>query len=84
MKTFFKKSKSGVFIIVVDESAVDNISTLTVCRVFQLADDASLDAVTCLLMSDTGLALNWNPSAIEEQDENEGSEDDYRGRYNFF
>ena len=41
------------------------------CRVFQLTDELSLDAVSCLMISDTGLYLNWNPSTLGA---NEGDE----------
>ena len=70
----------GVFIIELDESTLANISTeaptLTMCRVFQLKDELSLDAVSCLMISDTGLYLNWNASTLSanEDDENLESE----------
>jgi len=66
----------GVFIVEVDESSLGNISNeapiLTVCRVFRLTSQESLDEVSCLMMSDTGLYLNWIPNTlIAEEDEEE-------------
>jgi len=67
---------NGVFIVEVDESSLANISTkapiLTVSRVFRLTDQSSLYNVSCLMLSDTGLYLNWNPNAMipDEYEEN--------------
>ena len=61
----------------VDESDLGNISdkapALTVCRVFQFASQTSLSAVNCLILSDTGLYLNWDPKKllVDEEDEDE-------------
>jgi len=74
----------GVFIVEVDESSLGNISNeapiLTVCRVFQLTNLVSLDEVSCLMISDTGLYLNWIPDTLNaDEDEEEfepTSEDD--------
>ena len=59
-----------------DESSLGNISDeapiLTVCRVFRLTNQKSLDEVSCLMMSDTGLYLNWIPNTlIADKDEEE-------------
>jgi len=60
----------GVFIVEVDKSSLGNIlneaPTLSICRVFRLTSEESLDEVSCLMMSDTGLYLNWIPSTLIE------------------
>ena len=82
---FFSYQTNGVFIVEVDESNLSNISNkapaLTVCRVFQFANHTSLSAVSCLVLSDTGLYLNWDPKKLlvdEDEDERLGpwSDDD--------
>jgi hypothetical protein len=73
---------SGVFIVEVDESSLGNISNeapiLTVCRVFRLMSQESLDQVSCLMMSDAGLYLNWIRSTLiaDEDEEFETTLDD--------
>ena len=56
-----------------DESSLGNISneapTLSICRVFRLTSVESLEQVSCLMMSDTGLYLNWIPSTLDIADE---------------
>ncbi|KAF8797521.1 hypothetical protein BYT27DRAFT_7344147 [Phlegmacium glaucopus] len=73
---------NGIFIIHVDESTLGNISneapTLTVCRLCQLRNEATLDAISCLMISDTGLYLNWNPTAMEDEKFVPWSEDDFQ------
>jgi hypothetical protein len=68
----------------VDESSLGNISNeapiLTVCRIFRLSNQESLDEVSCLMMSDTGLYLNWIPNTLipdeDKEDFEPTSEDD--------
>jgi hypothetical protein len=40
------------------------VPNLSVSRVFRLTDEASLDEVSCLMMSDTGLYVTWNPNTV--------------------
>ena len=37
---------------------------MSVCRVFRLRSIESLEEVSCLMMSDTGLYLNWIPNTL--------------------
>ena len=73
-----------------DESSLANISTeapiLTVSRVFQLTDQTSLYDVSCLMLSDTGLYLNWNPNAMipDEYEENFEPRSEDVGKWNLF
>jgi hypothetical protein len=73
---------SGVFILEVDESSLGNISNeapiLSFCRVFRLRSHEALEEVSCLMMSDTGLYLNWIHSTLiaDGDDEDEEEEDD--------
>ena len=61
-----------------DESSLENISneapTLSICRVFRLTSVESLDEVSCLMMSDTGLYLNWIPSTVIAHEDEEDEE----------
>jgi hypothetical protein len=51
---------------------------LTVCRVFRLTSQESLDEVSCLMMSDTGLYLNWIRSTlIADGNDDEEEEDEF-------
>ena len=72
---FFPRQTKGVFIIEVDESSLRNIKTevpiLTISRVLKLTNEALLDEVSCLMLSDTGLYLNWNPNALIADDNEE-------------
>ena len=77
-----------------DESSLGNISneapTLSICRVFRLTNVESLDDVSCLMMSDTGLYLNWIPGTLvgdgdEEEEFGSTEEDDAPvGKWNFY
>ena len=64
--------------------------TLSICRVFRLTNVESLDDVSCLMMSDTGLYLNWIPGTLvgdgdEEEEEFGATEEDDTlvGKWNF-
>jgi len=54
-----------------------------------MTNEETLDAVSCLMMSDTGLYLNWSPTKLmadedeESSDSEPWSEDDHVGRLNF-
>ena len=77
-----------------DESSLGNISneapTLSICGVFRLTNVESLDDVSCLMMSDTGLYLNWIPGTLvgdgdEEEEFGATEEDDTLvGKWNFY
>ena len=77
-----------------DESSLGNISneapTLSICRVFRLSNIESLEEVSCLMMSDTGLYLNWIPGTLvgdgdEEEEFGATEEDDTLvGKWNFY
>ncbi|KAF8799147.1 hypothetical protein BYT27DRAFT_7176632 [Phlegmacium glaucopus] len=62
---------NGIFIIQVDESTLGNISNeapaLTLCRLFQFRNNTTLNAIRCLMISDTRLYFNWNPTAVEDE-----------------
>ena len=53
---------------------------MSVCRVFRLTSVESLEEVSCLMMSDTGLYLNWMPNTliadVDEQEVEPTMEDD--------
>ena len=77
-----------------DESSLGNIlneaPTLSICGVFRLTNVESLDDVSCLMMSDTGLYLNWIPGTLvgdgdEEEEFGATEEDDTLvGKWNFY
>ncbi|KAF8956222.1 hypothetical protein BDZ97DRAFT_1852767 [Flammula alnicola] len=46
-----------------------NIQNLTVSRLPYFSNPSWLGAVSCLMMSDTGLYLNWNPTAPIQADD---------------
>ncbi|KAF8148668.1 hypothetical protein B0H34DRAFT_736501 [Crassisporium funariophilum] len=58
---------NGVFIIEVDMATLTDMSnaapTVTICRIPHFLHPSWLSSVTCLMMSDTGLYLNWNPTS---------------------
>jgi hypothetical protein len=61
---------------------------LTVCRVFRLTNQESLDEVSCLMMLDTRLYLNWIPNTLIADEDKEfelTSEDDtLAGRWGYY
>ena len=77
-----------------DESSLGNISneapTLPICRVFRLTNIESLENVSCLMMSDTGLYLNWITGTLvgdgDEEEEEFGAteEDALVDKWNFY
>jgi hypothetical protein len=86
---FHLSQTGGVYIIEVDESTVGNIlnkaPSLTVCRVCELMAAGSLNTVSSLMLSDTGLYLNYDPTSLAEEDEepflpSPWSETDYQGQ----
>ena len=68
-----------------DESCWGNISnedpTLSICRVFRLTSFESLEKDNCLIMSDTGLYINWISGTLvpdgDEEEEFEATEERY-------
>ena len=68
-----------------DESSLGSISNeapmLSICRVFRLTSFESLEEDNCLIMSDTGLYLNWIPGTLvpdgDEEEEFEATEERY-------
>ena len=77
-----------------DESSLGNISneapTLPIYRVFRLTNIESLENDSCLMMSDTGLYLNWITGTLvgdgdEEEEFGATEEDDTLvGKWNFY
>ena len=59
------------------------------CRVFRLTSFESLEEDNCLIMSDTGLYLNWIsgtlvPDGDEEEEFEAMEEDTLVGKWNFY
>jgi len=62
---------------------------LSVFRVFRLTSIESLEEVSCLMMSDTGLYLNWIPNTLIAEEYNEEVEptiedDTLVGKWEYF
>ena len=75
-----------------DGSISNEALTLSICRVFRLTSFESLEEDNCLIMSDTGLYLNWIPGTLvpdgDEEEEFEATEDSEDtlvvGKWNFY